>query len=367
MLRRIRAIVRKEFIHIVRDWRTLLIIVLMPIMMIVLYGYAITMDMRNIRFAVIDESATPESRELIGTFEDNGFFLRLPIAVTRADVPALFSRREATLVIVVPRDFAERIHTDRTVPVQLLIDASDSNVGTFINNYASQVLRLYNQRLNGRAPAIISMEPRVFYNPDMRSANFFVPGLVALILLLISALLTSIAITREKETGTMEQILVSPIHPFEIIIGKVAPYIVLGFLNGVLILVFARLLFDVPYRGDLGLLAVLSLVYIFVALSFGLMISSVARTQQIAMLMTLMATILPTIMLSGFIFPIASMPWILQILSRAIPATYFLIIIRGILIKGVGLAELWQHAGLLVAIGLLMITIAVRRFRTTLE
>lgn len=367
MRRRIRAIMRKEFIHIFRDWRTLLIIVLMPVMMIVLYGYAITMDMRNIRFAVIDESATPESRDLVRAFDDNGFFVHVPVRITRAEVGRLFSRREANMVLVIPRDYAERLRTERTVPVQLLIDASDSNVGTFISTYTSQVLRLHTQRLNGRLPAVLTVEPRIFYNPDMRSANFFVPGLVALILILISALLTSIAITREKETGTMEQILVSPIRPLEIIIGKVAPYITLGFFNGAMILLFARILFDVPIRGNLVLLGALALVYIFVSLSFGLMISTVARTQQIAMLMTLMATILPTIMMSGFIFPISSMPWVLQIFSRIIPATYFLIIIRGILIKGVGIAELWPQALMLSGIGVFMIVVAVRRFRTTLE
>jgi len=369
MIRRIKGIIRKEFIHIFRDWRTLMIIILMPILMIVLYGYAITLDMRNIRFSVIDDAATPESRELIRGFSENGFFVLVPNPkpITRNDVEHLFRRRDVAMVLVIPNDFSKSMTMQQSTKIQILVDASDSNVGTFINNYSNQVFQLFNQRHNRRLPLNVRLEPRVFYNADMKSSYFFVPGLIALILLLISALLTSITITREKEMGTMEQILVSPIHPVEIIIGKVIPYISLGVFNGAMILISSRILFDVPVRGSLILLTGLSLVYIFVALSFGLLISTVAKTQQIAMLMTLMATILPTIIISGFIFPIASMPVALQAVSRVIPATYFLIIIRGIMLKGVGLPELWIHASALTGIGLAMLTLATRRFSVTLE
>lgn len=367
MKRRLWAIVRKEFIHIFRDWRTLLIIILMPILMIVLYGYAITLDMRNIRFGVIDDARTPESRALIEAFSENGFFKPYPHEVRREEMESLFMQRAVHTVIVIPRDFSRHLVTDRRATVQLIIDASDSNVGTFVGNYASQVLRTYNQRLSGELPLLFELSPRIFYNPDLNSTNFFVPGLVALILMLISALLTSIAITREKETGTMEQILVSPVHAREIVLGKVLPYILLGLMNTALILISARILFAVPMRGSLLLLGLMSLVYVFVALSFGLMISTAARTQLIAMFGTLMATILPTIMLSGFIFPIASMPTILQYLANVLPATYFLIIIRAIMLKGVGLAELWSQALILTGIGTFLLFAATRRFRMRLE
>lgn len=367
MKRRLAGIARKEIIHIVRDWRTLLIILLMPVLMIVLYGYAITLDMRDIRFAVIDEARTPESRDLIAAFAENGFFVRVADTVTRSSVEGVFHRRIAQLVIVIPHDFSARLQRTGRAPVQMLVDATDSNVGTFIAAYGNQVLRIVNERWNGALPQLIRLEPRILYNPEMKSSNFFVPGLVALILILINALLTSIAITREKETGTLEQILVSPVHPFEIVAGKVLPYIGIGLFNGAMILLFAKLLFDVPVHGNLLLLAAMSLVYIFVALSFGLLISTVARSQQLAMLITLMATILPTIMLSGFIFPIASMPAVLQYISKVIPATYYLIIIRGILLKGNGLAVLWPHALVLTGLGIGMLAVAVKRFKTTLE
>ena len=229
------------------------------------------------------------------------------------------------------------------------------------------MILLVNRRLNEKLPIVVRLEPRIFYNPEMKSSNFFVPGLVALILILINALLTSIAITREKETGTLEQILVSPVHPIEIVIGKVAPYIGIGFFNGAMIILFAKLLFDIPIQGNLLLLSGLALVYIFVALSFGLMISSIVRTQQLAMLITLMATILPTIILSGFIFPISAMPLLLQYISKVLPATYFLVIIRGILLKGNGLRELWPQAAILTGIGVFILAAATKRFRMTLE
>jgi ABC-2 type transport system permease protein len=367
MKRRLFAIIRKEFIHIFRDWRTLLIIVLMPILMIVLYGYAITLDIRNISIGVIDDARSTESRALIEAFSENGFFKPYGHEISRGDIEHLFMRRDVHAVIVIPKTFSTDLAADHGAAVQLIIDASDSNVGTFVNNYASQVLRVYNERMNGRLPVLFELAPRIFYNPDMNSTNFFVPGLVALILMLISALLTSIAITREKETGTMEQILVSPVHAREIVLGKVLPYVLLGLINAALILLSAKILFDVPIRGSLLLLGGMTLVYVFVALSFGLMISTVARTQLIAMFGTLMATILPTIMLSGFIFPISSMPQVLQYLANILPATYFLIIIRAIMLKGVGLTELWSQALILTAIGAFLLTVATRKFRMRLE
>ncbi|PLX31041.1 MAG: ABC transporter permease [Ignavibacteria bacterium] len=367
MRRRLIAIIRKEFIHIFRDWRTLMIIILMPIMMIVLYGYAITLDMRNISFGVIDDARTAESRALVEAFAENGFFRAWPHEVRRADIEQLFMQRDVDVVIVIPREFSETLGTDRRSSIQLIIDAADSNVGTFVHNYSEQVLQIYNRRMNGKLPVLFELSPRIFYNPDMNSTNFFVPGLVALILMLISALLTSIAIAREKETGTMEQILVSPVHAREIVLGKVLPYVLLGLLNAAMIIVSARILFDVPLRGSLLLLGLMSLAYVFVALSFGLMISTAARTQLVAMFGTLMATILPTIMLSGFIFPIDSMPPVLQYIANVLPATYFLIIIRAIMLKGVGLEALWSQALILTGIGILLIAAATRRFRMRLE
>ncbi|MAT39053.1 MAG: ABC transporter [Ectothiorhodospiraceae bacterium] len=367
MRRRVFGIIRKEFIHIFRDVRTLLILIAMPIMMIVLYGYAITLDIRNIAFAVIDNANTAQSRELIDRFAENDFFILNEGAYTAQDVDRLFAERTVSFVLVFGKDFQHEIIERGSADLQLLIDASDSNVGTYINNYATEIINKYNTSINRVLPMAFTVEPRILYNPSLESSLFFVPGLVALILMLISALLTSITISREKETGTMEQILVSPVRPIEILIGKVVPYIALGLFNAAMILVFAKILFAIPFQGSLWLLFLLTLVYVFTALAFGLMISTVAPNQMAAMLMTLMATILPTIMLSGFIFPIASMPDILQYISTVIPATHYLKIIRGILLKGVGLESLYLPAIILTAIGVFLVAVASKRFNTTLE
>ncbi len=367
MRRRLFAIMRKEVVHITRDWKSLLIILIMPILMIILYGYGITLDMRHIRYGVIDDARTPESRALAEEFAHNEFFRLEARDMDAAEMERLLLRRDVQMVLRIPADFSRRLADRPSTPVQIVIDASDSNVGTFIFNYASRVIAMFNARRNPGIPAPVDIEPRILYNPDMKSALFFVPALVAIILLLISALLTSLAITREKETGTLEQILVSPLRPFEMVVGKVIPYVALSFINGAMILLFAHIIFAVPVRGSLLLTAALSLVYVFTALSFGLMISTVAKTQQIAMFMTLLATLLPTFILSGFIFRIASMPWPLQYISKVIPATYFLVIIRGILLKGNGFAELWDRTLVLGVMGVLLIALAVRRFRTDLE
>jgi len=367
MNRRTLAIMRKEFVHIVRDWRSLLIVILMPILMILLYGHAITLDMKNIRFAVIDHANTQESREIIRAFSDNEFFIAHEHNIRNQDIEDLMLSRAVQMVLIIPSDLSHDVNTRRSATVQVLIDASDSNVGTFIGTYSEQVLALAAQRLYGEATPLFHLSPRIFYNPDMKSTNFFVPGLAAVILMLIGALLTSIAITREKETGTLEQILVSPVRPIEILVGKVAPYMLIGLIDAALILLSSYVLFDVPVKGSIVLLGLLSLSYIFVALSMGLLISTVAPTQQIAMFMTLMATILPTIMLSGFLFPIPSMPLLLQWLTNVIPATYYLVIIRGIMLKGVGLAELATQALVLSTIGIVLIIAATRRFRLRLE
>jgi drug efflux transport system permease protein len=367
MRRRIAGIIRKEFIHIVRDVRTLMIIILMPIMMIVLYGYAITLDISNISFGVIDNAMTPDSRALIQKFSENRFFILEDGAMSNDDVEPAFFRRDVGMVLVIAEDFSETLATSRITDVQLLIDASDSNLGTYIKNYSNQVLNSFNAERNTRLPIAFRVEPIILYNPAMKSSHFFVPGLVALILMLISALLTSITISREKETGTMEQILVSPVRPIEILIGKVVPYIFLGLINAAMILVSSKILFGVPIRGSIFLLFGLTLIFIFTALAFGLMISTVAKTQQVAMLMTIMATILPTIMLSGFIFPIPSMPLPLQYLSQVFPATHYLVIIRGVLLKGVGISDLLRPTLILSGIGLVILVNATVRFNTRLE
>ena len=357
------SIFRKEVLHILRDRQSLFMVLTMPVLMLLLYGYAITLDMKQIDLVVADQSGSPQSWELIRRITATDFFAVHVAAGGVDDINSLFQSREAQCVLVIPPDFAETRSTGQVSRVQLAVDASDPNAANFIQNYLIQAV---GESRTG-SPSLFSLEPRVFYNPDMRSAPFFVPGLIALILLLISTLLTSIAIVREKETGTMEQLLVSPVRAAQIIVGKVLPYTVLGFLDGLIILVVGSILFHVPIAGSILLVMLMMLVYVVTGLSLGMLVSTMAKTQAVAMLVAITLTVLPSMLMSGFIFPITSMPKVLQWFSRIVPATYFLQIIRGIVLKGNDLSNLYRPAAILLGIDVLLIVLSTRTFRIRLE
>lgn len=361
---RIPAIMLKEANHILRDPRTLLIVVLMPIVQLIMFGYAMNMEIRNIRLAVFDYSHTPASRELVDNFSASGKFKVSYPNLPEDEINQLFFSRKYEAVLLIPSGFTEELNRLKKTDVQLLIDASDPNAATLIRSYCTSVIGRYNQ-LEKYSP--IDVRTNILYNPDMRSAYFFVPGLIAMILVMVSALLTSIAITREKELGTMEQILVSPIRSHEIVIGKVLPYIILALLDALFILTVGMTLFGVPFRGSFPLFLGFTLLYVLAALSLGLLVSTVAQTQQVAMMMALTMTMLPTIMLSGFIFPIASMPKLLQLFTYIVPAKYYLQIIRGIMLKGNNLTQLLQPMLALIIMTVVMLAVAVKRFSLRLK
>jgi len=275
------SIIKKEFWHILRDRQTLVIILLMPMMMMILYGYAINLEMRQIKVVVNDASHSPASRNFVSRLESVPFFdiVGQDVDLSSDDV---FKHRLAQVVINVPFDFTDQLNRQLATPVQLLVDASDPNAANFINNYFNRISFNFSMSRNRQLFVPFTVEPRLLYNPDLKSSFFFVPGLVAIILLMITALLTSITIVREKETGTMEQILVSPVHPFQIIVGKVIPFVVLGYVIGLFILLFAHFWFHVPVYGSVLLLNAMMLLYILTGLSIGLFISTIATTQQIA-------------------------------------------------------------------------------------
>jgi len=364
---RILAISRKEFLHIIHDPRSLLIIFVMPIAQLVMFGYALNMEIQNIDLAVIDYSKTEYSRRLVQEFEGNNFFRPYYYEGKYSEIEQLFLKREARVILIIEKDFDKNYQLTGSVAVQILIDAADPNAGTMMKYYCNFVINNFNERYGGKVLLPFNVQPRIWYNPDLKSSYFFVPGLVALILVMISALLTSITITREKEMGTMEQILVSPVKPREIIIGKVLPYILMAFLDGFLILLIGVVLFNVPFEGSYLLLIFLSTLYITTALSLGLMISTIVSTQQVAMMVALASTLLPTVMLSGFIFPIKSMPVILQYISYVVPAKYYLIIIRGIMLKGNTLAQLATQMLFLLLMTAILLRNALVRFKTNLE
>lgn len=365
-MRRIKFIARKEVYHILRDPRSLAIALAMPIMMTFLYGYAINMDIEDITLAVIDRDHSDFSRQLARDFYASTYFSPPETVTDLTDPRQVFRNGEAHAILVIRPGFSEAVTNREEFTLGLLIDGSDNNIASAVRGYVSGVLMEFQQEQlpPGTEVPGVRLHPRVLYNPDLKSSHFFVPALVALIMLMISALLTSITLAREKETGTMEQLLTAPVRPAEVLIGKLIPYIGLAFLDGILVLIFALAVFGVPFVGSETLLLGFGLIYVATSLSIGILISSLVKTQQVAMMFTVVATMLPSVMLSGFIFAIKNMPMLLQPLSRIVPATYFVTIIRGIMLKGAGLTILLPQAGALILLMVVMMALAARFFRT---
>ncbi|MFH1861951.1 MAG: ABC transporter permease [bacterium] len=367
MPRKLWSVVGKEFLHIRRDPRSLVIIFLMPILQILLFGYAIDMDVKNLKLGIYDQSRTAESRALIQKFTGSGYFISTQYLDHRAQIEDLFRRRKVKAVLVIPTDYARSFQLNPFTPVQILVDGSDSNTGSIVLNTARQIVAEVSFANLGLNKPFFEIKSSVWYNPEQKSSHFIVPGLIAVLMMMICALLTSITITRERETGTLEQILVAPVKPVELIFGKVLPYVIIASLAASSILLIGRIGFGVPFLGSPLLLAFFSLLYLITSLSIGILISTIARTQQVSMMLAAMTTMLPSVILSGFIFPLASLPPFLQAVSHIIPARYYLEIIRGILLKGNGFTELWQNAAFLLGLSACLIIISIRRFRIRLE
>lgn len=364
---RIRTIALKEVRHILRDWQTLVVVLVMPVMMMFLFGYALNADPREIPVMVEMPAPGPETRMVAEKIDASELFDVRGVLTATRDPAEVFRLRGIKALFRFPAGFARDLRRPGGARVQVLVDGSDPNLGTIIRNAADPLLLDATlDVLGAEPPKVLDLRTLILYNPEQRSALFFVPGLMAIILLMISALLTSVAVAREKELGTMGQLLVSPLRPLEIIVGKIIPYVFLATADGFLILAVGRLAFGVRVAGDPWFLGLCSLVYIFTALSIGLLISTLVKRQQHAMFAALGATMLPTVLLSGFIFPVASMPLPLQAISRVIPATYFLDIVRGIILKGVGLSELWRPLLVLGGEGLVLMAIAIRKFKVKL-
>ena len=364
-MRRIRAIAHKEMLHILRDRRSLMVALAMPLTLVVLYGYALDMELKDLKVGVLDEDHSPASRDLIRDMTSSGFIIDAERLANRSVIEPGFRRNRFLAALVVPRGYAEDLAAGRPAEVQLLIDGADASTAATVDNYLRSVL----QRVNSRLRVTGSAEPpgpqpvmRVLYNPELVSSHFIVPGLVAIVLIMICALLTSIAVTRERETGTLEQVLTTPVLAGQVIVGKLLPYLVLGAIDATLIIVAGRVLFQVPMLGSSFALAGYSLLYVLISLALGLLISVVVRTQRVAMMVALTTTMLPAMILSGFIFPVGSMPAPLQVVAHLIPATYFLRIIRGIMLVGRNWYPL--EGGVMLAMAMGLLVLATRRFGT---
>ena len=345
------AVGRKEFHQIVRDRRSLAILLLFPAFVLLLFGYALNWDVRHIKLAVDDRDRSAESRALISAFVNSGYFDLVAIVDSDAELTRLMDRNHARAVLVIPPAFEEGLQRQMPVPVQLLLNGDNANTATTVMGYALTIVQSEAARRqrgsSGRAP--ISVEARIWYNPQLRSTLFLVPGLIAYISMLSAVVSTALSIVREKERGTIEQVRMAPLGPFAFVVGKTIPYFVLALLSAMGVVFVAMVLFGLPMRGSWLLLLAAVTLFLIGALGLGLLISSVAETQQVAFQLALLASFLPTLMLSGFIFPIASMPEVLQAITRVVPARYFLTALRGILLKGVGMDVVWPDLAALAA------------------
>lgn len=368
-------IVRKEFYQIRQDKRMLGLSIMAPVVQVILLGYAATTDIKNTTMVVCDQDRTAESRAFINTFTSSGYFIHGYDVTTAREVDQFIENARATMALVIPRDFARDLLTRRTTTVQVVLDGTDANTSAVLLNYATQIAGTFSQRIllenalaiQGRSVARVLPEPRVWFNPDLKSTNYMVPGVVGLVLMIITMTLTSLGIVKEKEIGTMEQLLVTPIKPYQLILGKLVPFTIIGFADVLIVLALAHYWFNVPMLGSLPLLFVLSGLFILTTLGLGLFISTIARTQQQAMLIAQFFFFMPFMFLSGFTFPIANMPQSIQVITYIIPLRYFLEIVRGIFLKGTGLGELWPQAAALLGLGVAIFTLSVARFQKKLE
>jgi ABC-2 type transport system permease protein len=363
---RLVAIARKEFLQIRRDARSLYLAFMLPLLLLMLFGYAISFDIRNIRLAVLDRSRTAASRELVESFESSGYFTVVGHLARAADVDRALADGHAKLVLVIPPSFAAHLGSGRAAEVQLLLDGSDANTATIAQNYADAIVSGYSTRvtLRGRSVALpVRAENRVWYNETLESRNMIVPGLVAVIMSIIAAMLTALTIAREWERGTMEQLAATPVHRLEVVIGKLLPYVGIGLFDVAVATGVALVIFHVPFRGDVLLLAGMTLLFLLGALGLGMFISAAMKSQILATQVAMIATFLPALLLSGFIFSIGTMPWGLKAVSRVVAARYYVSVTKGIFLKGVGLDVLAVDGLAMVLFAAVGLGLAIRVFR----
>ncbi|HLA64225.1 MAG TPA: ABC transporter permease [Rhodothermales bacterium] len=362
------SLVRKEAAHIFRDRKTLVVLLLMPVVQVLLFGFAIRTDVRDVRVAVVDPARDVRSRALVAELAAAPTFRVVAEYPTAAPLASLLRRGGADAAVVLPPRFAETLGRGGAAQVLIVTDNTNATYGQTVQAFLTQSLRRWERAHGGgRARVVVRPVARMRFNPTLESANLFVPGLLAFVLTIVSALMTSISIAREKETGTMEVLLVSPLRPGQIVVAKVVPYLGLAFLNAVTTLFVARVVFAVPLAGSLLLLLAECLLYVLVSLALGVLVSTRAPDQRSAMMLVLLGMMMPTMALSGFVFPIASMPDWLQPVTNVVPATWFIVIARGIMLKGVGLETLWQETLILAGMAVVLLGLSARGVKDRLE
>ncbi len=361
--------IQKEFYHLLRDKRTLFILFGMPVVQIVIFGFALTNEVKNSRIAILDQSKDEVTASITQQLEASQYFDIEKNLQSEADIEPAFREGKIKLVIVFPSQFQSTLLHTNTAPIQLIADATDPNVANTLTNYASAIILDYQNNIRGNQdfPYMIQTEMRMLYNPQMKGSYNFVPGVMAMVLMLVCAMMTSISIVREKEIGTMEVILVSPMVPLRVVIAKMVPYLLLSMINIGSILVLSVFALDVPIQGSLLLLVFECFLFTITSLALGLFISSITNSQQTAMLISLMGMFLPTIMFSGFMFPVENMPLPLQIISNVVPAKWFYYIVKAVMIKGLGFFSIWKETMILAGMTTVLMLISIKKFKTRLE
>jgi ABC-2 type transport system permease protein len=368
-------IIVKEFLQLRRDRRMFGLSFMAPVIQLMLLGYAATTDVKEIPMLICDQDQTSKSRELVNQFVNSGYFVISEEVHSPNEIDHYIEDGRVWMALVIPTTFSSDLLAGRQTAVQLLADGSDANSATISIGYASQIVSTYSRSImtdvQKRFPQTqrtsrISPEIRVWYNPDLKSRNFMVPGVLAMVLMIITMTLTSLAVVKEKEIGTLEQLMVTPIKPYQLILGKLLPFIIIGALDALLVILVARFWFDVPLRGSVVLLLALSGLFVLTTLGLGLFVSTISKTQQQAMMTAQFFFFMPFIYLSGFAFPIENMPRVIQYVTYLIPLRYFIVIIRGVFLKGIGISELWPQVIPLWIFGLAILTLSVLRFRKRL-
>lgn len=375
--KRLYAVVKKEFITLFRDPISLTVMLIMPVFMLILYGFAASLDVNHIPTAILDKDKTVESRDFIDRFVKNKYFKLVAFIYSDKEIPVILDKGTAKLVINIPHKFGQAIRGGKTATVQALIDGSDSNWAQSATGYAQAIAIGFNQDLIKikvnqmgvvKPPQFpINLIPRIWYNEDLRSMDFLIPGLIAVILMQVSAVLTSLTIISEREQGTIESIIVSPIRKYELMLGKILPYVILIFVDMFLITACGYFLFGVPVKGSYLLLLFCAFIFLVGTMALGLLISTTATSSQAAMQMAAVITLLPALLLSGFSFPIENMPWALQGLSLLVPARYFIEILRDIYLKGVGLPCFWQSFLMMTILSSLFVLLSIVKFKKRLD
>lgn len=360
--------VRKEFAHVLRDRKTLLILFGLPIVQIMIFGFALTNEVKNSKLVIVDHAKDMASQQLITKIEASKYFEIEKAALNSHEIEAAFKTGKIKMVVVFPQNFNYDLMHQNSAQLQVIADASDPNIASTITNYISAIVGDYQNELNALSsmPYKIIPETRMIYNPQLESVHNFVPGVMALVLMLVCVMMTAISIVREKELGTMEILLVSPFKPMLVIASKAVPYLLLSLINVIIILLLSVNVLKLPINGSIVLLFAESTLFILTCLALGLLISVRTSSQQVAMLISLMGMLLPTMLFSGFMFPIENMPWPLQYISNAVPAKWYYIIVKNIMIKGVGFAGVWKETMILVGITLFLTAVAVKNFKIRL-